>query len=98
PPLSSPPRPAALPIYLAANPASATLHLADGDSVDAALLAAVRAHPDVRDAQARRTVVASALVAGNWRTALLFTAPALDAQRIGADRKSTRLNSSHVKI
>ena len=70
--------------YLATNPASATLHLADGDSVDAVLIAAVRAHPDVRDAQARRTVVASALVAGSWRTALLFTAPALDAQRIGA--------------
>ncbi|MFP5355980.1 MAG: ABC transporter permease, partial [Gemmatimonadota bacterium] len=70
--------------YLATNPASATLHLADGDSVDAALLAAVRAHPGVRDAQARRTVVASALVDGSWRPALLFTAPALDAQRIGA--------------
>ncbi|MDB4899530.1 MAG: FtsX-like permease family protein [Gemmatimonadetes bacterium] len=66
--------------YLATSPASATLHV---DSVDAALLAAVRALPSVRDAQARRTVVASVQLGGAWTTALLFAAPDLAAQRIG---------------
>lgn len=66
--------------YLATNPASATVHV---DSVDAALLAAVRALPDVRDAQARRTVTVGVRMNGAWGTGLLYTASELRAQRIG---------------
>ncbi|HEV7703288.1 MAG TPA: FtsX-like permease family protein [Gemmatimonadaceae bacterium] len=66
--------------YLATNPASATLHM---DSVDAALLAAVRALPDVRDAQARRTVTVGVRVNGAWGTGLLYASNELRDQRIG---------------
>ncbi|MBV9880640.1 MAG: ABC transporter permease [Gemmatirosa sp.] len=66
--------------YLATNPASATIRV---DSVDAALLDAVRAMPAVADAQARRTVAASVSVGGAWRAALVFASSDLRGQRIG---------------
>jgi len=66
--------------FLASNPPSATVRTS---SVDAAVLARVRAVPGVQAAEARRTVVASALVDGAWRTALLFAADDLAAERIG---------------
>src|SRR5512145_1204382 len=47
--------------YLASNPASATLRT---DSIDAALLALVRAVPGVREAQARRVVPGSVRIQG----------------------------------
>ncbi len=67
--------------YLATNPASATLRL---DVVDSALLAAVRAIPAVRDAEARRTVSASVQQAdGSWIGARLFVSPNPAMRRIG---------------
>ena len=66
--------------YRATNPASATLRV---DSVAATLLAAVRAMPAVRAAQARRTVTASVQSASGSTTALLFASPELDRQPIG---------------
>ena len=66
--------------YLATNPASATLRV---DSIDDALLRAVRTLPAVADAQARRTVTAAVQVGGSWRTALLYASNELAAQRIG---------------
>lgn len=67
--------------YLATNPPSATLRT---DSVNDALLARIRAHPGVADAQARRRVVARAQVQGAWRTAVLFAAPDFTDLRMGA--------------
>ncbi len=66
--------------YLATNPASATLHV---DSVDDALLRAIRAMPEVREAQARRTVLAGVRIDSVWGTGLLYASSALGAQRIG---------------
>jgi putative ABC transport system permease protein len=66
--------------YLATNPASATVRM---DSVDDALLAAVRALPEVSEAQARRTVTVGVRVNGAWGTGLLYASSALRAQRIG---------------
>ena len=66
--------------YRATNPASATIRT---DSIDAALLARVRALPAIAQAEARRTVVARALVGATWRTVLLFAADRLDSVRIG---------------
>ena len=66
--------------YLATNPASATLRV---DSVDEALLRAVRALPAVRDAQARRTVAAGAQLDGGWAAALLDASEKPSTQRIG---------------
>jgi putative ABC transport system permease protein len=66
--------------YLATNPASATLHV---DSVDEALVGAVRAMPSVRDAQAHRTVHAGVRVDGAWSTGLLYASRQLTGQRIG---------------
>ena len=66
--------------YLATNPPSATLYL---DSVSAPLLAAVRAHPAVRSADARRRTVASVNAGGEWRTAILFSAPDLARHDVG---------------
>ena len=66
--------------YLATNPAAATLRV---DGVDATLLQAVRAMPEIRDAQARRTTVAAVQVDGGWASALLFASPELAAQRVG---------------
>lgn len=67
--------------YLAADPAAATLRT---DSIDAVLLAAVRAVPGVRNAQARRTTMASMQVQGFWRPAMLFATPDYAQARIGA--------------
>src|SRR5689334_21245997 len=69
--------------YLATNPASATVRLAQGDTVDAALLASARAVPNVSDVQARRLVSASVELDGAWRTALLFASNDPAAQRVG---------------
>ena len=69
--------------YLATNPASATLRLAPGDSVDDALLVAVRALPAVRDAESRRTTVASVQVGDAWHSAVLFSSGDPAGQRIG---------------
>ncbi|MBC7895313.1 MAG: ABC transporter permease [Cytophagaceae bacterium] len=66
--------------YLSSDPVAATLRT---DIVDSALLATVRTVPGVRDAQARRTVIARALVGGAWRAAWLFTADDLAGRRIG---------------
>ena len=66
--------------YLATNPASATVRV---DSVDAALLAAVRALPEVREAQARRTVTVGVRVNGAWGTGLLYASSELRDQQIG---------------
>lgn len=62
------------------QPASATLTV---DSVDAALLGRVRQRPEVRLAQARRTVLASIQTRDGTRTALLFAADDLSDTRIG---------------
>jgi len=66
--------------YLSTNPASATLHV---DSVDTALLEAVRAIPAVRDAEAIRAVIAGVRIGGAWGTGLLYTSTDLRARRIG---------------
>jgi putative ABC transport system permease protein len=66
--------------YLSTNPASATLHV---DSVDAKLVRAVRAMPAVRNAEARRTVLAGVRVDGAWATGLLYASNELQARRIG---------------
>jgi putative ABC transport system permease protein len=55
--------------YRATNPASATLRL---DSVDAPLLAAVRANPEVAAAEARRVVAGRLHGRDGWRTLVLF--------------------------
>jgi putative ABC transport system permease protein len=55
--------------FLASNPASATIRT---DSIDEALLERVRAHPAIRDVQARRTAIAAAQVQGAYRTAILY--------------------------
>ena len=66
--------------YLATNPASATLRV---DSVDAALLAAVRAMPALAGAEARRALVARVQSGGTWRTAVLYASNDPSAARIG---------------
>ena len=66
--------------FRASDPASATLRV---DTIDAALLARVRALRGVRDVQARRVTVARARVAGGTLTAVLFTVPEFDSVRIG---------------
>jgi len=62
------------------HPASATLRT---DSVDAALLAQVRARPDIRFAQARRVTLGSVRVADGARTAELFVVDDYSNIRIG---------------
>ena len=66
--------------YLATNPASATLTF---DAVDSAVLARVRALPSVRAAEARRTLIASVMADGTWRTAILFVASDMAKSGIG---------------
>jgi len=66
--------------YLATNPASATLRL---DSIDDALLAKIRALPSIADVQARRTVIASVMVDGSWRSAMIFSTRDFMASNIG---------------
>ncbi len=67
--------------FMATNPASATIRT---DSVDAALLARVRSIPSVGFAEARRTVVASIMAQGGWRTAVLFSVADFSGVQIGA--------------
>jgi len=62
------------------NPASATLRT---DSIDATLLARVRAMPAIANAQGRHSVVASARTAAGWRTAMLMTTDDFASNRIG---------------
>lgn len=69
--------------YLGANPAAATLRT---DRVDAALLEAVGQVPGVRDAQARRTVMATMQVQGFWQPAMLFAMPDFSTARIGTPK------------
>jgi putative ABC transport system permease protein len=66
--------------YAATNPAAATLDVEGG--VDAALLAGVRARPDVTDATARQTVTTRVRVGGEWRRMLLFVIAPDDPLRI----------------
>ncbi len=65
--------------YLATNPASATLRV---DSVDAALLAQVRALPMIRNAEARRTTRSAAIVNGAVVSALLFSSADVSASTV----------------
>lgn len=62
------------------NPASATLRT---DSVDATVLARVRARPDIRFAQARRVTIGSVRVADGARTAELFVVDDYSKNQIG---------------
>jgi putative ABC transport system permease protein len=66
--------------FLASNPAGATLRT---ESIDDGLLARVRAMPGVRAAHARRVVTASAQVASEWHSAVLYAVSDLAAPRIG---------------
>lgn len=66
--------------FAASNPMSASVH---ADRVDAELLAAIRDVPGVADVQARRVVLASALVDGIAQTALLTRIDGFDPVRIG---------------
>src|SRR5471032_1135194 len=66
--------------YLATNPASATLFT---DGVDTAMLAAVRANPEVAEAEARRTVRARIRTgAASWRPITLFVLSHFDDVRV----------------
>jgi putative ABC transport system permease protein len=67
--------------YLASHPVSATLHV---DAIDAALLARVRAMPDVAAARARRVVNARVQANGAQLNAELFALENWQAQDIGA--------------
>ncbi|MFO0724713.1 MAG: FtsX-like permease family protein [Myxococcota bacterium] len=63
--------------YLGTAPASATLELEDG--IDPALLAEVRARPDVEAADTREVVLARVKVGEAWRPLLLFGVERFDA-------------------
>jgi putative ABC transport system permease protein len=67
--------------YLASNPPSATLWT---DSIDLEMLERVRALPAVRDAEARRTVMAAAQTPAGRIAAQLFAVDDFTAIRIGA--------------
>lgn len=73
--------------YLGTRPASATLELPGG--VDAALLAQVRAHPLVAEAEAREVVVARAKVGADWRRTLLFAVDDFDDLRLNTFRSES---------
>ena len=64
----------------ASNPASAIIRT---DSVDAALLARVRAMPAIAHAEAQRSVTASVRVSDGWRTAYLTARDDFAANTIG---------------
>jgi putative ABC transport system permease protein len=66
--------------YGSSDPASATIRT---DSIDDALLTLVRAMPEIRLAEARRTVAASVLTSTGWRSALLMASPSFATSRIG---------------
>ncbi len=72
--------------YLAANPASATLRL---DSVDAKLIEAVEAIDGVASAQARQTVIGSAMIDGAWKSAVLFATTDFTRLEIGVVSPAT---------
>ena len=55
--------------YLATNPASATLRM---DAIDDALMTAVRRHPAIADAEARRVVNSQLKGSGGWANVRLF--------------------------
>ncbi|MEW5852630.1 MAG: ABC transporter permease [Myxococcota bacterium] len=65
--------------YLSTTPASATLEL---PRVDEALVRAVRDLPDVKDAEARATILARVQVDNAWRPILLFVVPDFDGLRL----------------
>jgi putative ABC transport system permease protein len=69
--------------FLATRPASATLRV---EGLSNPVLNEVRALEQVEAAQTHRTVVASILVNGVWRTGLLFSRPSFTDQRIGIVR------------
>jgi putative ABC transport system permease protein len=66
--------------YRASLPASATLRI---EPVDEALLAQVRALPEVAAVRARRTASLAMRVAGTWRTALVYALDDYEATHIG---------------
>jgi putative ABC transport system permease protein len=67
--------------YLETNPAAATIELEDG--IDDTLLTAVRARPEIADAQARRSVLARVQVGPDeWRPLLLFIVPDFADMRV----------------
>ena len=66
--------------FMATHPPAATIRV---DSVTPALMAAMRALPDVQAARARRTVSARIQSGGEWRPALLFVAPDLAEHEVG---------------
>ncbi len=70
--------------YLGTQPASATLEVPGG--VDAALLDAVRALPEVAAAEARSVVVARVQVGADWRPLLLFVVDDFAALRLNTFR------------
>jgi putative ABC transport system permease protein len=72
--------------FLVSHPASATLRT---DSIDAALIARVRSLPDVREAEARRTVFASARTPGGWSRAVLYALADFSTNRIGVIKPET---------
>jgi putative ABC transport system permease protein len=67
--------------YLASEPAAATLRT---DSVDASLLALLRALPGIRAVESRRTVFGSARTQSGWTTAVLFARADFATNGIGA--------------
>jgi putative ABC transport system permease protein len=73
--------------YLGTRPASATLELPGG--VDAALLAAVRGHPAVSEAEAREVVVARTRVGDDWRRTLLFVIDDFEDLRLNRFRSAS---------
>ncbi len=66
--------------FLGTNPPSATLRL---DAVTAPVLAAVRAMPEVKAAEARRTVMGTVTTDGTARSAMLFVAADIATHTIG---------------
>lgn len=64
----------------ASNPASVVLRT---DSIDAALVALVRAIPAVKDAEARRTLTGKVFTETGWSTALLISSADFRGSRIG---------------
>lgn len=71
--------------YQGTRPASATLELPDG--VDAELVARVRQHPLVTEAEAREVVVARVRVGDDWRRLLLFVVDDFAALRLNLFRR-----------
>ena len=66
--------------FLGTNPPSATLRM---DAVTAPVLAAVRALPEVKAAESRRTVMGTVTADGTARTAMLFVSADIASHTIG---------------